>query len=298
MSNTPELLANKTASEDAESPYSYRVIIDEVKKTYDSLAEVYDYFYPPLEFKKSRFIQTLHRFLQNLKVKRILDCACGTGREIIPLAKTGCYDLVVGSDLSEKMLEKAIQKAEGLKIQWVKSDWMELPQKINYRDFDAVLCLGNPLAHIPPKYYRDIFLSFNLLLRNGGALLINRRNCEAELCVNKFSYRKPENTIFNPIPKLSFLNSFLCNGNEICAYFSYHHYNEKERIQILHLIEISKNGVLKDNKFVFHCFNEIGPLITEGMRSVNFINVQEFQIQNNDTDEYTEEFFIEGHKNG
>ncbi len=55
------------------------------------------------------------------KGERLLDVACGTGRVGIRLAQEGTG--VTGLDLSEKMLEAAQQKAEGVPgMRWVHSD--------------------------------------------------------------------------------------------------------------------------------------------------------------------------------
>jgi len=94
----------------------YRLIIGQIDNAYKSLASVYDIFYPSLELKRNLFLQQLHSFLQKKGVRDLLDCACGTGREIIPLAKTGVYRNIVGSDLSRAMLNIAKIRATSLNI--------------------------------------------------------------------------------------------------------------------------------------------------------------------------------------
>ena len=58
---------------------------------------------------------------------RILDVGCGTGRHAIELAKRG-YS-VTGVDLSDSMLQQAMEKAHGEKVSvnFLKADARELP---------------------------------------------------------------------------------------------------------------------------------------------------------------------------
>jgi len=272
----------------------YKKIVEKVKETYDSLADVFDYFYPAITLNTNNFIQNLHKFLQKHAVKKILDCACGTGRELIPLAETRAYELIIGSDLSAKMLEKASKKAKGLAIDWIQSEWLELPQKLQYNNFDAILCVGNPLTHIPPWSYVKVFSSIFQLLRNGGIFIVNERNWESELGKENFKKGRSLTTVYAPLPRLSFLNVHQTGQKEIFAYFTYHLYDARARIQLLHFLEVNTDGVALERLFQFKCFYVGKEAVKNALVEAGSKKVEELNCLNklNDFDTYAEEMFL------
>lgn len=76
--------------------------------------------------------------------KRILEPACGSGRYLVPLAKSGHN--VVGLDFDEFMLKKIDAKIEGRgNVEWRKSDIIKDEWEIG---FDVVLLAANILFNI------------------------------------------------------------------------------------------------------------------------------------------------------
>lgn len=76
--------------------------------------------------------------------KRILDVACGSGRYLAPLAKSG--HTLVGLDFDEFMLKKIDAKLEGTEnVEWRKSDIIKDEWEIG---FDVVLLAANILFNI------------------------------------------------------------------------------------------------------------------------------------------------------
>ncbi len=76
--------------------------------------------------------------------KRILEPACGSGRYLVPLAKSGHN--VVGLDFDEFMLKKINAKMEGRgNVEWRKSDIIKDEWEIG---FDVVLLAANILFNI------------------------------------------------------------------------------------------------------------------------------------------------------
>ncbi len=71
----------------------------------------------------------------------VLDAGCGTGRVAIELARRGIE--VVGTDLDEDLLARAIAKAPDLS--WVPSDLADLDLG---RTFDAVVLAGNVVPFV------------------------------------------------------------------------------------------------------------------------------------------------------
>jgi SAM-dependent methyltransferase len=90
--------------------------------------------------------RVLAEFLGDIKGRRILDMATGTGRAALALARRGA--IVTGVDASREMLAVARQRATdaGLGVDFAEGD----AHRLAYADrsFDAVVCL-RMLMHVP-----------------------------------------------------------------------------------------------------------------------------------------------------
>lgn len=71
---------------------------------YRNIAEYYDYMHKENPKRKKFF----NKIFKENNVKTVLDCACGTGNDLIMFYSLG-YE-VTGSDLSDSMLSIAEQK--------------------------------------------------------------------------------------------------------------------------------------------------------------------------------------------
>ena len=76
----------------------------------------------------------VQRILGDVRGKRVLDVACGTGRHAVRLAEEGAY--VTAVDRSEEML--AVAKAKTDRVRWVHGDLDRLP--FDDAAFDVALC--------------------------------------------------------------------------------------------------------------------------------------------------------------
>jgi SAM-dependent methyltransferase len=141
---------------------------------YDSFAERYDLFdggfgtYPPALVDFYRELFARH------KVRRVLDCACGTGKHLPLFHSLGCE--VVGSDISEAMLARARTNlaGQGLQIPLCKADYRELSQH-SPDSFDAVMCLSSSILHMPDEtQVLRAFESMRGVLRQGGILVLTQ----------------------------------------------------------------------------------------------------------------------------
>jgi ubiquinone/menaquinone biosynthesis C-methylase UbiE len=101
---------------------------------YDSIAERYDRMMISGNAVRKRFFREL--FSKN-KISTALDCACGTGRDLIMFHSLGCS--ACGSDRSEAMLVQARKNiaAAPVEIPLTKTDYRELG-----RHFDSPLRMG------------------------------------------------------------------------------------------------------------------------------------------------------------
>ena len=102
---------------------------------YRDRADRYDLF-PEDRSEETGFFEKL--FSEN-RVRRVLDCACGTGNELLIFDALGCD--VVGSDISDSMLTHARERIDesGAQIPLHRLDYRRLPDKFT-EEFDAVVC--------------------------------------------------------------------------------------------------------------------------------------------------------------
>jgi glycine/sarcosine N-methyltransferase len=109
-------------------------------------------------------------FAQN-GVKRVLDCACGTGRHLQMLRDLGCE--VYGSDVSPSMLEQAQINlaADNVKVQLRQADYRCLPENFN-EHFDAEICLGAIGYMQDEVQFLKAFESMGGVLREDGILVL------------------------------------------------------------------------------------------------------------------------------
>lgn len=120
--------------------------------------------------------------LESASANSVLDSATGTGFHSVVFANAG-YD-VYAVDGCPKMVEVA-------KDNFVKHNFESLPcsvgdwrqrETLPDKKFDAVVCLGNSLAHL---FTREDLVSslrtFYELLHNGGTLIIDHRNYDGVL---------------------------------------------------------------------------------------------------------------------
>jgi 2-polyprenyl-3-methyl-5-hydroxy-6-metoxy-1,4-benzoquinol methylase len=117
---------------------------------------------------------------------RVLDTACGTGMHAIALAQRGYH--VAAADLSTAMIDLARQNAAEAQvdIRLEVVGFGALAAAFGVRDaeagFDAVLCLGNSLPHVPDEHaLAAALVDFTACLRPGGLLLLQNRNLDAVL---------------------------------------------------------------------------------------------------------------------
>jgi SAM-dependent methyltransferase len=141
---------------------------------YDALASDYDRFVN-WEKRLSHELPFFDGLFAKEDVYSVLDAACGTGHHAIALAQRGYQ--VIGADLSIAMIERARQNARtaDVEVSFAIAGLGELAALEG--TFDAALCLGNSLPHLPNAQSLDeALVDFAAALRSGGLLVIQNRN--------------------------------------------------------------------------------------------------------------------------
>lgn len=95
---------------------------------YIDFADRYDLFYREFGKHDTKVKNFYEKLFNEKQVKSVLDCACGTGHDLILFKSLGCK--VVGSDISESMLARAKKNLieNGLNIPLIQLDYRDLPQ--------------------------------------------------------------------------------------------------------------------------------------------------------------------------
>ncbi len=127
---------------------------------------------------RDEFFRTL---FEKHYVNTVLDCACGTGHELILFHSFGCD--VHGSDISESMLVQAhknLSKAK-LQIPLKKIDFRYLDKDFRSQ-FDAVVCLTSAITE--PLTNADALKTLSSMrgvLKNGGILVFDQGQTDAKM---------------------------------------------------------------------------------------------------------------------
>jgi glycine/sarcosine N-methyltransferase len=150
---------------------------DMSQDTYAGFAERYDWMKQDDPAREQFFRQL---FVEH-RVAKVLDCACGTGRDLITFHGMGVA--VFGSDLSDAMLAQARKNtAEAqVEIPIQKANYCELPEHYD-PEFDAVLCLSNAINEaLEDAETLWALRSMKAVLRTGGILVISQGQTDASM---------------------------------------------------------------------------------------------------------------------
>lgn len=142
---------------------------------YSNIAETYDYalFENP---ERENFFMKI--FKQN-NVNTVLDCACGTGKDLILFNSLG-FD-AIGSDISDSMLSMAQKRINenGLRIPLYKADYQFL-QNIFSKSFDAIVCLSNAINEIDVDVLKALN-SMQTVLNDKGIIIFDQGQTDSSM---------------------------------------------------------------------------------------------------------------------
>ena len=137
-------------------------------ESYGEFAEVYDRLMDDFDYPAwaEYYLELIAR--AGVKVRRMCDCACGTGSMTIQFAKKGIT--VTGMDLSREMLEVAAVKARraAQKIMFTAQDMtkLELPRPV-----DAIVCACDGVNYLTETGATEMFFrAAYAAIKPGGCL--------------------------------------------------------------------------------------------------------------------------------
>lgn len=147
---------------------------------YDQQAKHYDEFNEALSAKINKLIV---KILHEHKVKSVLDLTCGTGSQVLWLAK--CNFEVVGVDINSKMLALAKRKAkqQNLSLRFEPGDMRT--SKVG--QFDAGLTIFNSIGHLTKEDFDLAIKNIHTNLKPGGLYIFDIINLEYLLHENNIT---------------------------------------------------------------------------------------------------------------
>lgn len=137
---------------------------------YDNLLEYYDEIFP-LDQDRIDFVQDLVMGGAGA-IPKILDVGCATGTSSLALMRRGMD--VTGIDLNSAMVQSACRRnpEPRTNARFLCMNMMEISKFFPPRAFDAVLCLGNTLVHLPgPEEIGEFFKKVRGVLKDGGVFV-------------------------------------------------------------------------------------------------------------------------------
>jgi glycine/sarcosine N-methyltransferase len=142
-----------------------------MKDQYAGFAERYDLPYGPTGQPDQAMVEFFRKLFTQNGIKRVLDCACGTGRHLRLFRDLGCE--VYGTDVSPSMLKQARQNlaAASVEIPLQQADFRCLPENFEQR-FDAVICMGAIGYMLDEAQFLKAFKSMSGVLRRDGLLVL------------------------------------------------------------------------------------------------------------------------------
>jgi ubiquinone/menaquinone biosynthesis C-methylase UbiE len=142
---------------------------------YEGFAERYDWIKEEDPLRREFFEQL---FAEH-HVAKVLDCACGTGRDLLMFHSLSVK--VYGSDVSDSMLAQARRNVGRADVPLRKVDYRRLEENYDV-EFDAVVCLTNSINEpLEDAETLRALRSMKSVLRRGGILVFDQGQTDASM---------------------------------------------------------------------------------------------------------------------
>lgn len=139
-------------------------------KQYGAFAHCYDRMMHDVDY--AAWTEYLISFLKEASAKSVLDCACGTGRITIALAKAG-YSMI-GTDISEDMLMEARSAALQNGLRFLPFVCQDMTALAVHRPVDALICACDGVNYLTAiEDVKAFFSGAYRALKSDGLLLFD-----------------------------------------------------------------------------------------------------------------------------
>ncbi len=191
---------------------------------YSNIAEVYDYMLIRNPEREAFF----EKILKRNQARTLLDCACGTGKDLVLFASLGLE--VAGSDISESMLNVARKRIaeNGLQVPLYQVDFHTLDNTLDQK-FDAIVALSNAVNEIEVDIVKAL-ASMRDRLTDHGIIIFDQGQSDA-------SMRNP--------PQYS----VEVNNRDFSRLFSMDYRDDIMTVHIFDLIHTHESNDFKHNEF-------------------------------------------------
>ncbi|QSX05681.1 class I SAM-dependent methyltransferase [Sedimentibacter sp. zth1] len=191
--------------------------------------------------------------LDDTKIKTILDCSIGTGNLSLVLAESGY--VLSGSDLSDKMLKRCLNKAEekSLNVSLFKSDFRNInitaPQK-----YDCVMSTGNALPYVSNEEVALTLKNMDKLVNTGGYIYLDVRNWDKILKNRpRFYFYKPK---YIDDTRMDVIQFWDYNSNGSITFNIVYSFEKEQKVYKREIFEETYNPIKKN--FIITTLNEMG----------------------------------------
>jgi glycine/sarcosine N-methyltransferase len=193
--------------------------------TYKNIAEYYDYMIKENPERKRFF----SKIFEKNNVNSVLDCACGTGNDLLFFNSLGIK--VTGSDLSDSMLNVAKEKIKksNLSIETIKADFHNLSEHFD-KKFDAVVCLSNAVNENDINIDKAL-KSFKSVLNENGIII--------------FDQGQTDFTMKNPIKYFPEVN-----GRNFTRLYTMEYKDDVIRVEIFDFLHSEKENDFRHSEFL------------------------------------------------
>jgi ubiquinone/menaquinone biosynthesis C-methylase UbiE len=136
--------------------------------------------------------RSIEKLLEKYGVKTVLDLTCGTGSQVLWLAKRG-YE-VTGADFSPGLLKIAKSKAkkEKLNVRFLRGDM----RTIKVGEFDAVITIFNAIGHLTKTDLGKAMRNISRNLKSGGLYVFDIDNSD---CIKNNTMTMDETRILGEV---------------------------------------------------------------------------------------------------
>ena len=185
---------------------------------YSNIAETYDYMLVKNNERESFFLN----IFQENNIKTILDCACGTGKDLVLFDSLGIK--TSGSDISDSMLKIAQKRIDesGLIIPIISADFQKLELKYSSK-FDAVVCLSNAINE-PEVDVIKALNSMKNVLNKHGIIIIDQGQTDMSIKNGQKYSLEVNNKDFSRLYTMDYLENImtvniydLVHNNDYCG---------------------------------------------------------------------------------